>query len=1011
MKKRVMAFAVALAFMLTLVPLAFANSNVELDTETLLYTGNYEGDKTVLLADNFDDPVNSCWTNNNFSVETDYETGNNYGHIVSSANYFIEFGIVANGKMIVEFDYRAPNSGTKTMYLDDSRNQEFSRMTFQDGKRVKIGRNSNSWDIEPDEWHHIKWGLDLDNGTQTVYIDDEGCFSCGLKTYEFMDIRRIAFCTSCQYLDFDNFEIYTINPDPVYTINGLNYSTGNTYPTANAVINSVNVTMGKEKEIPTSLMVAVYDEENVIQSVTSQAVNSEDFTEGIAKTVALTNPVTLPADYNWNWKIGTFIWNDESIIPMAVKYDDNYNVKIEGPVTRAVFQRDENNIGSVELTGKVNADDVVALEARAVVAEDAMSGTDVDWTALDYESGSKAFDSVFSVPAGGWYTIDVRAKLNNGEYLDVASVEKIGVGEVFLTTGQSNSTNHGGENSGPGFRLTRAKYDTISMYDVVDGEWAFCHDPLFNPYNNASKTGITGSSPWPTFANEMMRFIEVPIGIINIGRGSQTIGSWDPDNTRSDMYQRTVDALNTFGENGVRAVLFHQGENNDKDNPATAKENYQATFEKFLSSLRSDIGWNVPFVIANIGTHGASEINAETNEPTGNYIPTIATEQIRAAQQAVCENDPYSYLGPDTDTLVGKDENGNWYRNNNGSDVHFSYTGIVAHGTLWAKKVLPLFFGIDWEEEIIPDKFLPYKHQYAWIVDAYAPTAEDATSLKLFTQSGDMKIYPLADTVKVMMPTKDEFDEVESQYFLGDVLFTTGADGININGGSDDYNIRASGTQSNQGKKIIINDNGYYVDSNTTYASNRMVTVKINDDGVIEEIIFPLKRRIDDDTKEYTDRQADRLDVAVTTIDSGYTGNGQCVLGNSNGFFPGNTVSTGYKQNWKFTDTALQMRIPYFAYELNQAGTGAVPKTKAIEYTKSDSTTGTGYLNQYDEAVIEGGNFKTGKGNFNELFGTRDRKKFSFIGYDATINEDNGNPEANMVVKIDDPAGIESNEK
>ncbi len=205
MKKRVMAFAVALAFMLTLVPLAFANSNVNLDTETLLYEGNYEGDKTILLSDNFDTPVNDCWTNNNFSVVTDPDTGDNYGHLVTGANYFINFGIVANGKLVVEFDYRAPNSGSKSMYITNSRNQEFSRMTFQDGKRVKISGNSNSWDITPDEWHHIKWGLDLDNETQTVYIDGEEGFTCTFKMYELMDMRTLAFRPSCDYLDFDNF--------------------------------------------------------------------------------------------------------------------------------------------------------------------------------------------------------------------------------------------------------------------------------------------------------------------------------------------------------------------------------------------------------------------------------------------------------------------------------------------------------------------------------------------------------------------------------------------------------------------------------------------------------------------------------------------------------------------------------------------------------------------------------------------------------------------------------------
>ena len=54
------------------------------------------------------------------------------------------------------------------------------------------------------------------------------------------------------------------------------------------------------------------------------------------------------------------------------------------------------------------------------------------------------FEASVEVAAGGWYRLDVRAA-SAGKAVAQATVERVGVGEVFVIAGQSNSANHGAE--------------------------------------------------------------------------------------------------------------------------------------------------------------------------------------------------------------------------------------------------------------------------------------------------------------------------------------------------------------------------------------------------------------------------------------------------------------------------------------------------------------------------------------------------------------------------------------
>ena len=86
--------------------------------------------------------------------------------------------------------------------------------------------------------------------------------------------------------------------------------------------------------------------------------------------------------------------------------------------------------------------------------------------------------------------------------------------------------------------------------------------------------------------------------------------------------------------------------------------------EQIISESRHVAGWDFPWFVAQVS-----------------YSPkSSSSPPIREAQQSLWKAG-IALEGPDTDTLTGE------YRQNNGAGVHFSASGLQAHGKLWAEKV------------------------------------------------------------------------------------------------------------------------------------------------------------------------------------------------------------------------------------------------------------------------------------------------------------------------------------
>ncbi|MCY2930847.1 MAG: hypothetical protein NTV86_15390 [Planctomycetota bacterium] len=313
--------------------------------------------------------------------------------------------------------------------------------------------------------------------------------------------------------------------------------------------------------------------------------------------------------------------------------------------SRTVVQRDNSNHGQFTFNGTYTGGPVDRLEAR-VVARTGYAGTSSDWVVADAAPGSGKFSAKLSA-AGGWYDVEVRA-IKDGSIVGASTIQRVGVGEIFVTAGQSNSCNFGSPTQQP-------KDDRVNAlsYTGAANLWQTANDPQ----PNGSGGGGSGGSPWPAMGDLLADRYGVPIGIVSTGYGGTTVGQWQPG---GGLYANLKNAISKLGPGGFRAVLWHQGESDASG--GTSAGNYAQLLENVIAQSRADAGFEVPWGVA-----------------LASYLPgTPAANmaQVIAGQHQVIDTFPDVFLGSSTDNY----HNLGWVSDG----IHFNDIGLKDHGRQWA---------------------------------------------------------------------------------------------------------------------------------------------------------------------------------------------------------------------------------------------------------------------------------------------------------------------------------------
>ena len=303
---------------------------------------------------------------------------------------------------------------------------------------------------------------------------------------------------------------------------------------------------------------------------------------------------------------------------------------------------------AIELEVPVPIDRATAV-ARVVPIEGPPAVAVPVWKRIDLAPGAKAGLHVgrLLVPAGGWLRLEVRIEPADGSPPLIASVEPVGVGEVFVIAGQSYATNTNDE------KLTVADpRKRVVARDWATAAWRVANDPQPAP------DGSDGGSIWPAVGDELAERLGVPIGFANVAWGGTSSAQWQPG---TELHERLVTTGKNLGR--FRAVLWQQGESDVINHTST--DDYVAAMERIRGAAVRAWGFEPVWLCAK-STHHPTVYN----DPEGEG-------RIRAAVDRLARMPGFG-AGPDTDSLQGDS------RGDVNSRRHFSAIGQKRAAGLWA---------------------------------------------------------------------------------------------------------------------------------------------------------------------------------------------------------------------------------------------------------------------------------------------------------------------------------------
>jgi hypothetical protein len=281
-------------------------------------------------------------------------------------------------------------------------------------------------------------------------------------------------------------------------------------------------------------------------------------------------------------------------------------ITLNFPVERSVFQRDHDNFGYIAISGSVSQK-VDSIHANF---EQLNRTSDISTFIIQNQSAFGYFQDRVKVRAG-WYRLHIKGYLA-GEVLYENTVEKVGVGEVFIICGQSNA--QGIRN----FGARGAQDDRVNAVNYYNENLSMTPPDQLSISKITANSDIApyGKSPWcwGELGDMIAEKYDVPVLFFNAAWQATFSSNWS--DSRDEIPAFDILTFGTLPQGypyhhlemsqkyyaslfGVRAVLWHLGETDT--NPGVPRPSEYYKYIKYtIEKSREDFGFNVPWMISEV---------------------------------------------------------------------------------------------------------------------------------------------------------------------------------------------------------------------------------------------------------------------------------------------------------------------------------------------------------------------------------------------------------------------------
>lgn len=303
---------------------------------------------------------------------------------------------------------------------------------------------------------------------------------------------------------------------------------------------------------------------------------------------------------------------------------------LKGPADWEILQQ-ENGYTKVRLEGTylvhpaaLNVGVESALPIIRVVREEDNSVV-IPWTKAviikQNENFSGTFWAEINIPEGGLYRIDtgLEAKSTQPDLTWLYRgdcILHIGVGNLFVIAGQSNAAGYSRD------YIKDEPHICVHLYRNRR-KWDLASHPM-NESTEANspaneEMGISGPSPYLSFAKNLYQYTGSPVGLIQTALGGSSISRWNP--YHGDLYKNLLIRLNDTGKK-YAGLLWYQGCSDTEPEQAMK---YFENFSEFVRSIREYLGYEIPIYTFQLNR----QINGLSDEGWG----IVRDAQRRAAAE------------------------------------------------------------------------------------------------------------------------------------------------------------------------------------------------------------------------------------------------------------------------------------------------------------------------------------------------------------------------------------------